>query len=173
MKSAIILIAFALLFSSCSRKSEQEYYQEADAAYNHQDFQGAITLFRQVIDRAPNSAYAESSQYRIALAYNNDLHDTRQSLREYEKFRELFPASKESPTALFLIGFLFNNELHHIDSAKACYEEFLRLYPHHELATSAKFELESLGKDPLHVLQSRVEPEEKPVTPPVKKSKSK
>lgn len=152
MKSAFIILILALVFSSCSRKSQKELYEEADAAYSQQHFQAAIDLFRETVSRDPSTAYAESSQYRIALTYNNDMHQTRQSLDAYREFRKMFPESKESRTALFLMGFLYNNDLHETDSAKAMYEHFLQLYPDDQLAASAKFELESLGKDAAHLL---------------------
>jgi len=173
MKWAIILLVTAVYFAGCSGKSEKEYYQEADIAFEKGDYEGAIALFEKAIDCAPKSAYAESSQYRIALVYSNDLKDVRKSMDSFRKFRESFPESKEAPTALFLIAYFYNNELHQLDSARMVYEEFLKLYPDDKLAHSAKFELESLGKDPLHVLQSQTPVEEPPPRVAEKKTNKK
>lgn len=155
MKYLLPLVAIALTLSSCARKSEKELYVEGKAAYDQKQYQPAIEKFQEIVDRFTNTAYAESSQYSMAVIYNNDLHDVRKAVRSYQKFYVLFPASKQAPTALFLTGFLFNNELHLLDSARNAYESFLQLYPNHELVSSAKFELESLGKDPTQLLKSQ------------------
>ena len=160
MKYFVEFVALALTLSSCSRQSAKELYEEGITAYDQKNYQLAVEKFREVVDRSAATAYAESSQFRIAMIYNNDLHDFPKSVAEYQKFTLLFPSSKESPTALFLTGFLFNNELHKLDSAKVVYEEFLQKYPDHQLALSAKFELNSLGKDPTELLQPEPAPAE-------------
>lgn len=156
MKFLYLSLVFLLVFSSCSRKSEQELYDEGKTAQSQKNFQIAIERYQEVVERSPSSAYAESSQYRIAVIYNNDLHENTKAIQAYQKFYAMFPASSEAPNALFLVGFLYNNELHNIDSAKIAYESFLQKYPNHSLVTSAEFELETLGKDPSQLLQSRV-----------------
>ena len=156
MKPSHLCIILLILCASCSRKSDKELYQEGKAAQELQNFELAIDRYQAVVDQSSKSAYAESSQYRMAVIYNNDLHDNGKAIQAYQKFCTIFPASSEAPSALFLVGFLYNNELHNIDSAKIAYETFLQKYPNHSLATSARFELETLGKDPTLLLQSRV-----------------
>ena len=156
MKSSHLCIILLVLCASCSRKSDKDLYQEGKAAHELQHFDLALDRYQAVVDQAPKSAYAESSQYRMAVIYNNDLHDNSKAIQAYQKFCTKFPASDKAPSALFLIGFLYNNELHNSDSARRVYETFLQKYPEHSLAASAKFELETLGKDPTLLLQSRV-----------------
>ena len=147
MKSYALFILLVLL-SSCSRKSEEQLIKEAETAQEQKNFQIAVERYQELADRYSQSARAETSLYRIALIYNNDLHDVEHAVEAYRKFYTSYPESKDAPTAMFLRGFIFNNELHKIDSAKVVYEAFLQHYPRHELATSARFELETLGKDP-------------------------
>lgn len=152
----LLSVLLVLSFISCSRKSEQELMAEAQAASREKNFQLAIEKYTEVVDRFHESPAAETSQYRIATIYTNDLHDPLNGIKQYQRYSSLFPSSKEAPIALFLIGFLWNNELHQLDSARAAYDRFIHNYPDHSLATSARFELETLGKDPGTLLQPEV-----------------
>ena len=147
MKQLFALV-LCIVMVSCARKNEKELLTEAQAAVEQKNFQLAIGRYAEVVERFPTSSAAETSQYRIAVIYNNDMHDHLNAIKNYRRFIALFPSSKEAPVALFLTGFLFNNELHQLDSARATYELFISKYPEHELASSAEFELETLGKDP-------------------------
>lgn len=147
MKSFYILLVL-IFFSSCSRKSDIDLYNEGKIAEGNKSFSEAAELFEEAVSRFSTSAYAESSLLRLAFMYNNDLKDARKAINAYQRFYETFSTSSQAPTMLFLAGFIYNNELHVLDSAKMIYEIFLQKFPDHELAPSAKFELETLGKEP-------------------------
>ena len=170
MQRLSILIIILFIFFSCSRKNDKQLFQEGIDAYGRKNFQAAIDNFQEIVDRFPAVAYAESSQYRIAVIYNNDLHEISNAVHAYQKFYSLFPSSPHAATALFLTGFLFNNEMHQTDSAKAAYETFLQKYPRHPLAVSAKYELETLGKDPGLLLKYQTAVTENSKTEESKKS---
>ena len=157
MKSLpLIFLSLLCLFTSCSRKNENELFTEGKDAEEQKNFQPAVDRYEEVVSRFRESPYAESALYRAAVIYNNDLHDIPKAVDAYQRFCSLFPGSKQAATALFLSGFLLNNELHKIDSAKNAYETFLQKYPEHELAVSARFELENLGKEPGQFMQNHV-----------------
>lgn len=147
MRITIITVALIALVS-CSRKNDNELYNEGKLAEEKKDFQTASQLYNEAVERFQTTAYAESSLLRLSFMYNNDLKDARKAIHSYQKFCALFPNSKHAPTMLFLSGFIYNNELHLLDSAKIAYETFLQKYPENELTASARFELETLGKDP-------------------------
>ena len=148
MKPLYLSLLLMFLLVSCSKKNEQEFYQEAQQAVSQKNYQLAAERYLQAVDASPQSAIAESSQYRIAMLYNNELRELENAVFAYRKFYTMFPNSKNAPTALFLSGFILNNELKRPDSARTAYESFLLKYPDHELAASARFELETLGKEP-------------------------
>ena len=170
MKQSHLFLLLLILVTSCSRKSDKELFEEGKIAQSKQNYQLAVERYQAVVEQYPASAYAETSQYYVAIVYNNDLHDTRKAIEAYQKFYDTFQTSNEAPNALFLIGFLYNNELKNIDSARMAYESFLQKYPSHTLAVSAKFELETLGKDPTQVLQSK---SASASTPPVQQNSAK
>ena len=156
MKPSYILIVLLLVLPSCSTKNEKELFSEGQAAEEQSDFQIAIERYQEILDRFPGNAHADSALYRIAVIYNNDLHDFVKAVHSYQKYYATFPNSSVAPTALFLCGFIFNNELHELDSARASYQRFIERFPDHQLAASASFELETLGKDPGEFIRPEV-----------------
>ena len=156
MNKIWLLLFILVIFSSCSRKTEEQLYTEAQGAETAKNFTQAIACDSEIVARFPAGKHAEESQYRLALLYNNELHDIPRALAAYQLFYKQFPNSPNAPSALFLTGFLFNNELHNIDSAKIAYQAFLQQYPTNELAHSAQFELDNLGKDPTAVFHNDI-----------------
>jgi outer membrane protein assembly factor BamD (BamD/ComL family) len=152
-----LILMLSVTIFSCSKKSDRDLYGEGNAAEAGLDFGRAASLYEEVAEKYPHTAYAESSLVRAASIYNNNLKDMPKALRTYRRFYESFPSSKQAPTMLFLSGFLLNNEMHMLDSARAVYEAFLQKYPDHELAPSARFELGTLGKDPNESLTLRID----------------
>jgi TolA-binding protein len=148
MRIFLLYLSVIFLFSSCSKKTEEQYLQEAKNARDQKNYQLAIENYQQLADHYKSSESAEKAQLAIAAVYNNEMHDFEKAATAYQKFYSMYPGSKDAPSALFLAGFLLSNELHKYDSAKIMYEMFLQKFPDHELAASAKFELSTLGKDP-------------------------
>ena len=142
------LLVCAFLFASCSRKSAEQLYSEGVKAENEKQYPVAVENYKEIIDRYEQSPLADSAMYRLALVYNNDLHETEHAVQTYKLYHQKFNSNPRAATALFLAAFLMNNDLHQTDSARVAYEKFLQMYPDHQLAQSAKFELTNLGKDP-------------------------
>ncbi|GEM_PF-215742 len=148
---SLLCLSVVLSNNGCS-KSSDTLYKEAKTAEQQKNFPTALEYYNQIVDKDPESAYAESSQYRIAVIYNNELREVEKAAQAYRKFNLLFPQSNDAATCLFLSGFLYNNDLKRHDSGKVIYEEFLQKYPEHELAKSAEFELSTMGKDPSELI---------------------
>jgi outer membrane protein assembly factor BamD (BamD/ComL family) len=144
----LAIIFFSLLLASCSRKTPQELYGEGTRAIDAKEFRIAADRFEEILSRHTQEAVAESAMYRVALLYNNELHDIPKAIDYYERYHDTYSSSDHAPTALFLAGFLLNNEQHDTARAKAAYQKFLERYPRHDLASSARFELDNLGRDP-------------------------
>ncbi len=142
------LLICVFLFASCSRKSAEQLYNDGVKAENEKQYPVAIESYKELIDRYEQSSLADSAMYRLALVYNNDLHETEHAVQTYKLYCQKYSSNPRAATALFLAAFLMNNDLHQTDSARVTYERFLQLYPNHQLAQSAKFELMNLGKDP-------------------------
>ncbi len=144
----LLVVLSSVLLLSCSRKTPQELYGEGTKAIDAKEFRVAADRFEEIIARHPQEAVAESAMYRVALLYNNELHEIPKAIDYFGRFNDRYPASEHAPTALFLVGFLLNNDQHDTARAKAAYQKFIERYPNHDLAPSARFELENLGRDP-------------------------
>ncbi|MBI5214541.1 MAG: tetratricopeptide repeat protein [Ignavibacteriae bacterium] len=153
MKQNLFFLFSFIVLWGCS-PSPEATYKEARTAEEQKNFPLALERYEQIVNDNTETAYAESSQYRIALIYNNELREIEKAARAYRKFSTLFPNSKDAPTCMFLAAFIYNNDMKKPDSAKAIYEEFMQKFPTHELYTSAKFELQTMGKDPGEFLHS-------------------
>ena len=63
MKFSFILLLLIGL-TSCSRKSPQELLHEGNEAYENKMVDQALDCYLQIVDRAPESPYADTAQYR-------------------------------------------------------------------------------------------------------------
>ena len=151
MKHAALCLLL-MLFASCSQKSDADLFREGSAAEEKKDIPLALSLYGEAVDRFPATAYAESSQYRIAMILMNAEGEKRPAVDAQMKFFTMFPSSRRAPGMLFLAAFTYNNDLHNLDSAKLLYELFLAKYPGDEMAASASFELRTLGRSPEEVI---------------------
>lgn len=148
----LAFIVLAIMLASCSHKSEEQLLTEGHQAESSKDFSLAVNLYSDLVSTYPHGQHAEEAQYRIAVLYGNEIHDSVKAANAYHTFYQNFPASEHAPSAMFLCAFIYNNVLHNIDSARAIYTAFLQKYPTNDLAASAQFELRTLGQDPESVL---------------------
>lgn len=162
MKYLYLAVLFLTVLASCTRKTDAELFDEGKKAETEQNYPLAVERYNDIVGRMSNPAYAESSQFRLAMIYTNTEKDKSKAIAAYQKFCSLFPDSKQTPTMLFLQGFIYANEMKDLDQARGVYESFLQKYPDHELARSARFELENLGKDPDEIVPPNVASKGKP-----------
>jgi tetratricopeptide (TPR) repeat protein len=156
-KTLIAVCGAAVLIAGCNRTSPEELMQQAQAAFNMQNFPMAIEIYTRVVADHPKSFQADTSAFMIATIYNNDLRDYEKAIGAYRDYLKRYPEGAHAPMALFLIGYLYNNELRNLDSAAATYRAFLAAYPDHEMAPSARFELDNLGKPPEMLVPQEVQ----------------
>jgi len=156
MKILCLALILTVIIPCCSSEKDIDLFKEAQALEDQRNFKTAIGKYSEIVDKFGESVFADSSQYKIALLYNNELKDFSSAVSAYLKYFTVFPGSKNAPVALFMAGFIMNNEMHKLDSARIYFDMFLQKYPQHELAASARFELETLGKDPTEFLKSEI-----------------
>jgi len=170
-----IILVFSVAILSCSRMSEDELFQAAQASYDQENFKQAAEQYEELVDRFPQGKHAEESLFLVANMYGEKMENYRLTIATHRKSRALYPQGEKAAASLFLIGFIYNNQLHDLDSARMAYLQFLSEYPQDAMAPSAKFELENLGKNPEELFKSRVAEKEEPAkskgSKPVKKKK--
>lgn len=160
MKKYFFLVLIPLLIISCSKTSDQEYFDEAKELLDEQKTEEAVQTLQTLIHEYPESKIAPKALVQLAQVYQNQLDKKFKiiaSFKEAEKYfmqvYEKYPDSEEAPKALFMSGFIFANDLMKYDEATSRYKLFIEKYPSHPLAVSAKEELDNMGLTPEEILK--------------------
>ncbi len=160
MKKYLFLVLIPLLIISCSKTSDQEYFDQAKKLLDEQKTEEAVQTLQSLINEYPESKIAPKALIQLAQLYQNQLDKNFkiiESFNEAEKYfmqvYEKYPDSEEAPKALFMSGFILANDLMKYDEATSRYKLFLEKYPSHPLAVSAKEELDNMGLTPEEILK--------------------
>ena len=154
MKTSVTILTLILLFSSCTKMSEQDAMKQGDAALEKKQYDEAIKFFEIVAKEYPESANAPKALFLLAGIHLNGKKDSDKAMKAYQDLYENYPKNEMAPKALFTAAFTYANQLNAYEKAKGLYKLFLERYPNHEMAASARTELENIGIDPNVVLES-------------------
>ena len=160
MKKYFVIVLFALLTISCSKTSDQEYFDQAKSFLKEKKTSEAIKAIEALIKEYPESDIAPKALVQLAGIYQNQMVEKLNSSESFDRAQkyfyqvyEKFPESEEAPQSLFLSGFILANDLKNFDLATSHYKLFLSKYPSHPLAISAKEELDNMGLSPEEILK--------------------
>jgi tol-pal system protein YbgF len=109
-------------------------YNHALNLYFQKDFHGAIESFRILIEREPQGAYADNSQYWIGECYYS-LEDYGNAIKEFQQVFQ-FPENNKSDHALFKIAISYQ-QMGDGQRARANMNRFILDYPESELIEQA------------------------------------
>lgn len=162
MKQLVALFISALLFVSCSKKSESDYLKSAEENLNSNKFEEAVADLENFINDYPKSEKAPETLTKLAALYQNKSLKNLSEKESLEKaakiYRQIFddyPSSTKAPTSLFMSAFILANDLKQYHRAEMSYRLFLQKFPEHELADDAQIELDNLGLSPDEILKKR------------------
>jgi TolA-binding protein len=167
MKKLFFSYSFILILllelTSCSKKTDNEYW--SDALLNMKGFKNkeAIQSLDKLVEEYPQSKYAIKALNESARLYhelkipglqpeeslNKAIFYNRRIINEY-------PKSHEAAKALFVIGYIEANELKDLESASKDYNAFLSKYPDNEYAPSVRAELANLGVNPEDIINKKI-----------------
>ena len=160
MKKYFVLALFTILAISCSKISDQEYFDQAQSLLKENKTSEAIKAIETLINEYPESKIAPKALVQLAGIYQNQMVDKLKPSESFDRAQKYFyqvyekyPDSEEAPQSLFLSGFILANDLKDFDKATAHYNLFLSKYPSHPLAVSAKEELDNMGLSPEEILK--------------------
>ena len=149
MKKYLLLVFIPLLIISCSKTSDQEYFDRAKKLLDEKKTIEAVTSLEALVNEYPESEIAPAALVQLAQIYQNQLDKNlkpAESFKKAEKYfmqvYEKYPESEEAP-----------NDLMKYDEATSSYNLFLEKYPSHPLAVSAKEELDNMGLTPEEILK--------------------
>lgn len=157
--SFIIVILF---ISGCSKKTDDQYLNEAKTNIENHNIDKAVTAYQDLIKEYPNSPKAPEAIFELATLYQNKMvknipqnQSLQKSIGLFRSIFDKYPKSKLAPKALFMSGFIQANDLKSYDEATASFTLFLQKFPNNELASSAKEELDNMGLTPEEILQKK------------------
>lgn len=75
-------------------------YKKASEVYMNDNFQEALTLYSQFLEKYPDSEIASSAQFWKASCYQK-MGQWEQAVREYDLARQSYPMSKKTPLAMY------------------------------------------------------------------------
>jgi TolA-binding protein len=160
MKKYLLLVLISLIVISCSKTSDQEYFDQAKIMLDEKKTTDAITSLEALVNEYPESEIAPAALVQLAQIYQNQMDKTIKPAESFDKAEKYFmqvyekyPDSEEAPKSLFMSGFILANDLMLYDKATSSYNLFLEKYPSHPLAVSAKEELDNMGLSPEEILK--------------------
>lgn len=160
MKKLSVIFITTLVLISCSKTSDQDYFNESEKLLKENKVTEAITNLETLLREYPESKLASKALVHLAAVYQNQKVKDLPEAESYDKaqkyFREVFdkyPNSEDAPNSLFMSSFILANNLQKYDEATVSYKLFLEKYPNNSLAASAKDELDNMGLSPEEILK--------------------
>ncbi|MFZ1282284.1 MAG: tetratricopeptide repeat protein [Ignavibacteriaceae bacterium] len=162
MKKYLFLVILPLLIISCSKTSDQEYFDQANNFLKEKKYKDVIKTLETLINEYPDSKLAPKALVQTAVLYESKLIEGVAGLNSYTKAAETYfqvyekyPESEEAPIALFQCGFLYDNEMKNYDEATKKYNLFLEKYPDHKYAKIVQQSLDIMGLDPNDIINKK------------------
>ena len=90
------LLIFVIFIFACSNKNSESVnslWVKATESRNSKDLRLAVTYFKDIIKKYPESDKAIQSQFQIADIYLNDVKDYEIAIQEFEHLRSFYPNS--------------------------------------------------------------------------------
>lgn len=128
---------FKQLFQSGSYSSDDPYayYQYAQALYKSGETSAAITEFRNIQQKFPNTKYGENSLFTVGFIRFQE-GEFKEAINDYRNVLQIYKNSSLVPTVYYSIGDAYFN-LAMYDSAIANYRNVLTRYPSSEYVFDA------------------------------------
>lgn len=160
--SIYILGLFILIFTGCTKKTDNYYINEAAKALSDNNYKAAISAYDDLVNDYPTSPKAPFALFQTATFYQNkqvkeenltDVQSFEKAVQRFKSLYDKYPNDKLASRALFMAGFIQANDLKQYPEARVTLNLFLQKYPNDELAFSVKEELNNMGLTPDEVIQ--------------------
>lgn len=120
----------------------EDIYKEARFAFEEGDYAKARETFTALIERYPDSSFADSAQFWVGECYFKE-GNFKKAILEYEKLISQYPQSEKVPSAFLKQGMAFE-KLGDTESARYLYSRITKDYPDSDQAPMAAHRLKSL-----------------------------
>ncbi len=160
------LILLAVVLVSCSDDTVTEdallnkaktLYDSAVATTNNDLFTESINVYKEFLEKYPNSEKTIFAYNQIAGINFENLKNFQESIKTYQQIADKYPESKEAKQSLFMVAFIYDETLKDKDNAIISYKKFLEKYPED---TDPDDKMSESAKIMLQVLESGTSVEE-------------
>ncbi len=131
-----------MLASQTSTMSEAELYQQGSNLIQAEQFESAIAVFQDLLNRYPNGNLADNAQYWIGESFYA-LRQFDYALMAFNTLLERFPNSAKRSHALLKIGYVYYEQKDYY-SARAVLEQVLSSNPNSSIARLAQTRLQKI-----------------------------
>ncbi|OUD13289.1 tol-pal system protein YbgF [Thioflexithrix psekupsensis] len=128
--------------ANLSNMGEVELYQQGFNFVQTEQFNSAITVFKQLLDTYPKGNYADNAQYWIAESHYA-LRQLDQALVAFTGLLTQYPTSTKRSHALLKIGYTYYEQRNYL-SARATLEQVISEYPNSSTARLAQARLQQI-----------------------------
>jgi tol-pal system protein YbgF len=128
--------------ANLSNMGEVEFYQQGFNFVQTEQFNSAITVFKQLLDAYPKGNYADNAQYWIAESHYA-LRQFDQALLAFTALLTEYPNSAKRSHALLKIGYTYHEQRNYL-SARASLEQVISEYPNSSTARLAQARLQKI-----------------------------
>ncbi len=162
MKKYSLFLILSLIFLSCSKTSDQDYFTQSEKLLKENKIPEAVKSLETLLSEYPDSKLAPKALVELAGIYQSQqvkglTH--KQSIIKAEQYfyqvYEKYPDSEEAPLALFQAGILFDDALKNYDEATRVYNLFLEKYPNDKHAVIVRQSLDIMGIDPNDIINKK------------------
>jgi tetratricopeptide (TPR) repeat protein len=160
MKKYLLLVSLSLFLISCSKTSDQDYFDKSEKLLKESKISEAVDSYQRLLKEYPNSELAPKTLQRLASIYQNQMDKKVKPVESFELAQNYFyqsyeknPDNPDAPKSLFLSGFILANDLHKYDEATSRLKLFLEKYPDNSLSNSVQMELDNMGLSPEEILK--------------------
>jgi outer membrane protein assembly factor BamD len=131
----LLLGAALLLLGGCTtvekRLSAKEYYNQANEAYDREDFSKAVDVYHDLLDQYPLNPYAEEAQLKIAYSYYMEKKYA-EAIAGFSDFERAYPTSIHLPFVEYYRGMCYLEQMRSIDRDQSVTE---KAYDHFRAVT--------------------------------------
>lgn len=131
-----------MLASQTSTMGEAELYQQGSNLIQAEQFESAIAVFQDLLNRYPNGNLADNAQYWIGESFYA-LRQFDYALVAFNTLLERFPNSAKRSHALLKIGYVYYEQKDYY-SARAVLEQVLSSNPNSSIARLAQTRLQKI-----------------------------
>jgi len=138
--TALCLVA-VVVSSACGPKSEEDYFNRANALFEKERFQEAVLTYQHYLVDFPNGTMRDRALFRSGETLYYALDQRGTALRDFTLLVQKHPFSQYTAQAREILAGFFRDELHDYQRAVLEYEWLLKQYPKHPKVDEFQFQV--------------------------------